>query len=125
EERPEDERQDAEQVGRRRREPVVRGETLLDRVEGRGADVAVDDAEGGERQRCSLAPAWAGRVPRFARGPPGRRIPGLPPDGNDSQQDPTAWAPWRWPSDGGRSARRFGGVTPKPVAHRTGWATGF
>ena len=47
-ERPEDEREDAEDVGVGRVQAVLAGEALLDRVEGRRADVAVDDAERGE-----------------------------------------------------------------------------
>jgi hypothetical protein len=48
--RPEDQRQDAEDVGLGDRDGVRPVHALLERVERRRADVAVDDAERAERQ---------------------------------------------------------------------------
>ena len=50
-ERPEDQRQDAEDVLARGRDAVRAVKTLTQRVQRTGADVAVDDAEGTERQK--------------------------------------------------------------------------
>ena len=49
--RVDDERQHAEHVFRRRRHRVAAEETLPDRVERAGADVAVHHADGGQRER--------------------------------------------------------------------------
>ena len=50
-EEPDDQRQDAVDVGRRRRDRMLlRGEALLKRVQRARADVAVDDAERGQRE---------------------------------------------------------------------------
>ena len=48
--RPEDQRQHAVDVDRERRHPVGQRHALLHRVERRGPDVAVDDADGAQRQ---------------------------------------------------------------------------
>src|SRR5207302_7293178 len=55
-ERPEDERQHAEDVGGADRHAARGVEALVDGVERAGADVAVDDAEGAERQPGELPP---------------------------------------------------------------------
>ncbi len=51
-ERPDDQRQDAQDVGVRDLERVLAEEALAQRVERRGADVAVDHAEGAQRQHA-------------------------------------------------------------------------
>ena len=57
--RPEHEREDAEQIGAVDRLAVGGGdmEALFERVEGAGADVAEDDAKREERQMEEIAPA--------------------------------------------------------------------
>ena len=57
--RPEDERQHAEHVLGARRDAVLAAKALLERVERRGADVAVDDAEGTEPERREARAAYA------------------------------------------------------------------
>src|SRR6185312_13456569 len=66
-ERPEDEREEAEDVGGARRHAVLGADALLERVEGAGADVAEDDAESAERQR-RRAGTLAGAQPGCGRG---------------------------------------------------------
>jgi hypothetical protein len=56
-ERPEDERQHAEDVGGRRGDGVRAVEALAQRVERAGADVPVDDAERGQRKNGEVAAA--------------------------------------------------------------------
>ena len=60
--RPEDERHHAEDVLRRRGDGVRPVEALAQRVERTRPDVAVDDAEGGERKQGEVAPPRRGRV---------------------------------------------------------------
>jgi hypothetical protein len=56
--RPEHQRQDAQDVVGRQRHAAV-GEHLLQRIQRAGADVAVDDADGGQRRRRQgLGVAW-------------------------------------------------------------------
>ena len=66
-ERPEDQRQDAENVGVRRRDPVGAVKTLLQGIERTRPDVAVDDAQRSERHKGEVTAArrcgvWMGRV---------------------------------------------------------------
>ena len=75
-ERPEDERQDAEEVGLRRRDAVLRIDALLDRVERARSDVAEDDSSGQERELGhARVNAGVGRR-RVLDRPHGVRIPG-------------------------------------------------
>ena len=62
-----DEREDAEDVVVRRRYGVRSEETLANRVEHAGADVAIDDAECGERQRKQVAAVGGAGGKRSAR----------------------------------------------------------
>ncbi len=63
-ERPEDERQHSQHVGRGGREAVFRREALLERVEGAGADVAVDHAQRAEGRGRKGAAAARGPMRR-------------------------------------------------------------
>jgi hypothetical protein len=57
---PDDQRHHAQQVGFIERNAVLAGEHFLHRVQRAGADVAVDDADGGDGEGADAAVAVAG-----------------------------------------------------------------
>src|SRR5262249_34995197 len=81
--RPENERQHAVHRGGGRGDAVLRVETFAEGIERAGADVAVNDAEGGERQRGEPASL------RLVRAPP------PPPDWRDGRGDRVVPYIWR------------------------------
>ena len=122
-ERPQHQRQDAEDVRRRRWQAVVGAEALLDRVERRGADVAVHDAQRRQPQRGELPPVGGHLDGCGDVG--GERVGGVHP-GNVSvreqrpalrhrgEQHTTAIPHLRLPVPGDRSASP---QVPAPPAH--------
>ena len=66
--RPEDHRQDAVDVRLGQREPMRSGEALAQRIERAGPDVAKDDADGSDDQRCQRLASGANRVGAVAGG---------------------------------------------------------